>query len=246
MVRGGADVGRPIFEGALTGVAEIDGLRFPARLFPGVPRRVARMVRPLEQRCCRDVAGGVIRPLVVAQAFGAKTPGRDGHGRRRGQYRGPCVAYWRHGVTTASPRRTGSLAGARRGRPDTFDGSFEGTDEIEIIGSPPKDYDPEVSYEWIHTSGSMPLEVGDLFGDFMVADVAMTDGKKPKISGLTLVYIGLSSHGLEPIDVNVYSKDRKKLIGSVTNVNIGDEVTVDGADLKKGHLESDVLLEYCQ
>ena len=132
------------------------------------------------------------------------------------------------------------------GDPDTFDGSFEGTDEIEIVGSLPKDYEAEVFYEWIHTSGSKPLDAGDLFGDFMVVDVTMTDDTKPKISSLTLVYIGPSSHELEPIDINVYSKDRKTLIGSVTGVSIEDEVTVDGADLKQGHLESDVLLEYYQ
>jgi len=52
------------------------------------------------------------------------------------------------------------------GDPTTFDGSFRGSDEVELNGKLPKNFDPARTYQRINTSGEPMLQVGDRFGDF--------------------------------------------------------------------------------
>jgi hypothetical protein len=77
------------------------------------------------------------------------------------------------------------------GNAQTFDGSFRGTDEIELKGKLPTDYDLDKVYQRINTSGEPALEIGDRFGDFEV--VNFTEGYHDyRVTDLEFSYDGLS------------------------------------------------------
>ncbi len=128
------------------------------------------------------------------------------------------------------------------GDSETHDWSFGGIDAIDIKGEHEKDYEPEVLYEWIQTSGSKPVDIGDEFGDFEVTGFTEIPEDGPKRLDLTLQYTGKYAQ-IDTVDINVYDKD-EKLIGNLTDINMADEFTIDGSSLDAGHLGPKTLLEY--
>ena len=127
--------------------------------------------------------------------------------------------------------------------PETFDGSFSGTDEIELKGKIPHNYDIDKTYQRINTSGSPALEVGDMFGDFEMVD--FTEGYDDyRITTIEFRYDGKKE---KVVEVYEDSKGRH-LIGSF-EVDPGETFSVDVSDvegdkvyLKVGHKRKDIRL----
>jgi hypothetical protein len=107
------------------------------------------------------------------------------------------------------------------GDPATFDGSFRGSDEIELKGKLPAEYDPDQSYQRLNTSGEPALEIGDRIGDFEV--VNFTAG----YDDYRVTDLDLSYNGLNGTEIKVYEdSDRKYLVESYA-VFPGDFLLVD-------------------
>jgi hypothetical protein len=112
------------------------------------------------------------------------------------------------------------------GDPETFDGSFSGMDEIELKGKIPHNYDIDKAYQRIDTSGSPPLEPGDIFGDFEVKD--FTEG----YDNYRITNLEFSYHGRKEV-VEFYKDSRRRhLIGSY-EVDPGEAFLVDVSELEE-------------
>jgi hypothetical protein len=119
------------------------------------------------------------------------------------------------------------------GDPATLDGSLRGSDEIEMKGKLPEDFDPAKYYQRINTSGEPALQIDKQFGDFKV--VGMSDDYDDwRIKALEFNCGGLSEEA-----VKVYEdSDRKYLVDSFPAFP-GDYYSID-----VGHLDVDrVYLE---
>jgi hypothetical protein len=112
------------------------------------------------------------------------------------------------------------------GDPATFDGSFQGSDEVELTGKLPKDFDPAKNYQRINTSGVPALQIGDRFGDFEV--MSFTEGYDDyRITDLEFRYDGNREE-----EVKFYADHHhKNLIGSYTAYP-GDTFAVDCGEVE--------------
>ena len=120
------------------------------------------------------------------------------------------------------------------GDPTTFDGSFRGSDAIELKGKLPKDFDPPMSYQRINTSGEPALQIGNRNGDFEVVKVT-EEYKDYSVTDLTLSYDGVIA-----TEINVYEDPRRKhLIAHYPAVSPGDDFALDVShlDSKKVYLK---------
>jgi hypothetical protein len=119
------------------------------------------------------------------------------------------------------------------GDPATFDGSFRGSDSIEIKGKLPKDFDPPMSYQRINTSGEPALQIGSRNGDFEVVNFT------EEYEGYSVTELSLSYNGVIGTEINVYEDARRKHLIAHYPVSPGDyfELDVSHLDNKKVHLE---------
>jgi len=103
----------------------------------------------------------------------------------------------------------------------TFDGSFHGTDAIELEGLLPAEYDLDKIYQRLNTSGEPPLKIGDQFGDFKLLN--FTQGYRDcRVTDLVLSYDGLSDE-----EVKVYLDYNRNDILDSYLVAPGDDFVLD-------------------
>jgi hypothetical protein len=95
------------------------------------------------------------------------------------------------------------------GDPATYDGSFQGSDEIELKGKLPKDFEPAKIYRQLNTSGDPALEIGDRIGEFEVVHFTQ------RYHDYRVTDLELSYDGLNATEISIYEDPgRKHLIDS--------------------------------
>jgi hypothetical protein len=107
------------------------------------------------------------------------------------------------------------------GDPVTFDGSFQGKDEIGFKGKLPKNFDPAKRYQRINTSGEPALQMGDRFGDFEIAGFA------EHYDDWRITALEFSYDGFDQKKINVYQDAGRKHLVASYEAYPGDYFTVD-------------------
>jgi len=115
----------------------------------------------------------------------------------------------------------------------TFDGSFRGSDAIELKGKLPQDFDPPMSYQRIDTSGEPALQIGNQYGDFEVVQFT-AEYKDYRVADLSLSYDGVSG-----TEIYAYEDSHRKHLIDQYAVSPGDYFVLDVSylHLKKVYLE---------
>jgi hypothetical protein len=113
------------------------------------------------------------------------------------------------------------------GDPATFDGSFRGSDAIELKGKLPKDFDPPMSYQRINTSGEPALQIGNQNGDFEVLNFT-EEYKDYRVTDLSLMYDGVID-----TEIKVYEDSHRKHLIDHYPVSPGDYFVLDVSHLHR-------------